>query len=153
MFYHLVFPTNQTTLYPRAYHTIPYAKYLNLRNMANESQITSTNKFNLSSMAKIGSHIQYKSKHDFKFRFIYIHALTLFVLILCTLFYVRVPISAMSSLVILSKIPVFFLLAPAPLFKYLYDSYLFGLMIIPIVTYEFRKAIKQEIQTLSCRSF
>lgn len=60
------------------------------------------------------------------------------IILLCLLSFKLFKYSALASLVICARLPALFLLSPASQMKYIFDVYLFGIAIIPVMILEYK---------------
>jgi hypothetical protein len=79
-------------------------------------------------------------QHQYIYRLLFYNGSLSLVICLIVMFsFKTTPISSLTSLVLLARLPILFFLLPVAQFKYVFDIYLLGFLIIPIYIYEYRK--------------
>lgn len=140
MTYHMLFGTDKTIGLPRDLNTIGPDYFRTDYVLAGDF---TSYKENLPALAEIGVQVQY---NDFTKK-LYSMLPSLIICLLLLIFYKRTPASAMGASILLARIPAFALLTAAGQFKYLFDVYAFGLLVVPLAIAEYKMAKNKEGQS------
>ena len=108
------------------------------KTIINSANLNYINNFEYTKMKHIGSSFLNFSRGSWQKYIFYNGSLAGLILFFIIIFYKKFGVLSLASLMIFSRVPVFFILTPAAQFKYLADIYIYCVLLIPFVLYQLK---------------
>lgn len=126
MLFHNFGPSSKTSYYPFSSGVYPQHNEINILNL------NYLYKKQYQAFRKIGLKIVGFARYSWLRYLVYGGTFSIIILAFLIILYKKFGVVSFASLIIFSRVPIFFVMSPAAQFKYIADIYIFGVMVLPI---------------------